>query len=53
MGDQTSVQQVQTQETGRAPPEPFQAHERFEHFVVIEVRSPLPTSKEAVLLALK
>src|SRR5437763_8923630 len=34
------------------PPAPFQAHERFEHFVVIEVRYPLPTSKE-VTLALK
>ncbi|TME59545.1 MAG: IS4 family transposase [Chloroflexi bacterium] len=34
------------------PPEPFQAHERFEDFVVLEVRYPLPTSKQEVLLAL-
>jgi hypothetical protein len=37
---------------GVPPPEPFQAHERFEDFVVIEVRYPLPTSKEEVILAL-
>jgi len=37
---------------GMPPPEPFQAHERFEDFVVIEVRYPLPTSKQEVLLVL-
>ena len=37
---------------GMPPPEPFQAHERFEDFVVLEVRYPLPTSKQEVLLAL-
>jgi hypothetical protein len=37
---------------GVPPPAPFQAHERFEHFVVIEVRYPLSPSKE-VALALK
>jgi hypothetical protein len=37
---------------GVPPPEPFEAHERFEDFVVIEVRYPLPTSKEEMGLAL-
>jgi hypothetical protein len=36
---------------GLPAPEPFQAHERFEDFVVIEVRYPLPVSKQERLFA--
>lgn len=36
---------------GVPPPEPFQAHERFEDFVVIEVRYPLPASNQERVFA--
>ena len=37
---------------GVPPPEPFQAHERFEDFVVIEVRYPLPHPRRRWVLPL-